>query len=470
MTHINNYRIEFSSFRDPSGFVFRTGDIILRQINHSYKEQYEYFISSGLYQSLLKDGSIIEHKETNMKPINEMGYKVIEPKRIPFISYPYEWCFSQLKEAALLTLKIHRRALDYNMILKDATAYNIQFYCGSPVFIDTLSFDFYKEGDPWFAYGQFCRHFLAPLFLMRYCDVRLLQLMRDYIDGIPLDLASNLLGKKGGFAATQHIRWHSKVIQKYSTANTGTGRSSVKLSKTQQIRIVESLIRIIESLKLKKINTEWGEYTNHVSYSEKGAKSKLDIIISMLEGLDIKVTWDLGANDGYYSRLALVDSSSEVIAFDIDQNAVERNYNKVKKTKEHLLPLLMDLTNPSPSIGFANEERKSLLYRDKPDMIFLLAVIHHLAISNNVPLEKIAKWLSQLSRYVIIEFVPKEDIQVQTLLRNRIDIFTEYDEESFRDVFSKYFDIVASQKIEDSLRTLYLLRNKSFMETEDEKK
>ena len=183
---MNKDGIESSSFRDPSGFVFWNGDTLYRQINNLYKDQYEHLMSSGLFDDLAKKKYIVQHKEVSnnvgLVDIGETAYKVIQPDRIPFISYCYEWCFGQLKDAALLTLKVHRKALDYDMILKDASTYNIQFNNSNAIFIDTLSFDFYKAGQPWVAYGQFCRHFLAPLFLMKYRDVRLLQLIKVYID------------------------------------------------------------------------------------------------------------------------------------------------------------------------------------------------------------------------------------------------------------------------------------------------
>jgi hypothetical protein len=199
-----------ASFRDPSGFLFSQGGILYRQINRSYADDYSRLMESGLYERLVKAGLLIPHVELDRAErsderseersrsavehsLNAEAFKIIQPERVPFISYPYEWSFSQLKDAALTTLSIHKRALKYNMALKDASAYNIQFVRGKPTLIDTLSFEKYKEGQPWVAYRQFCQQFLAPLALMAYRDVRLSQLLRVHIDGIPLDLASRLL-------------------------------------------------------------------------------------------------------------------------------------------------------------------------------------------------------------------------------------------------------------------------------------
>lgn len=207
----------FGSFRDPSGFVFRQDGIIYRHVNIVYKENYDYLITSGLYQDLTGRGLLIPHDEVDIDYAkSESAYKTLRPKLVEFISYPYEWCFSQLKDAALTTLQIQKRSLEYGMTLKDASAYNIQFMAGKPTLIDTLSFEKYHEGEPWVAYKQFCQHFLAPLALMSYRDIRLNQLFRIYIDGVPLDLASSLLPLRTRFNPPLlfHIHLHA-VSQKH---------------------------------------------------------------------------------------------------------------------------------------------------------------------------------------------------------------------------------------------------------------
>lgn len=182
------------SFRDPSGFIFFENGSLYRQVNIVYRENYDQLINSGLYETLVRLGLMVSHEEVDLHYARtNSAYRILKPALIPFISYPYEWCFSQLKDAALTTLEIQKKALDFGMSLKDASAYNIQFLDGKPVFIDTLSFEKYEEGQPWVAYRQFCQHFLAPLALMCFSDVRLNQLLRIYPDGIPLDLASCLL-------------------------------------------------------------------------------------------------------------------------------------------------------------------------------------------------------------------------------------------------------------------------------------
>ena len=452
--------VDPGSFRDPSGIVFKCKNKIYRQINPCYRLQYDFFMSSNLYNNLVQEKLLIAHKKVDRTGIDDRAYLILEPEIIPFISYPYEWCFEQLKDAALTTLRIQRQALDHGMILKDASSYNIQFMRGKAVHIDTLSFDFYKEGEPWVAYGQFCKHFLAPLFLMVYTDVRLLQLLRLYIDGIPLNLASKLLGGKGGFATKAHIKWHAKSIERNSLAGSSgqVSKRNLTINKYKMTALIDSLINIVSKLKLLDKQTEWGDYYNRTNYTDLAAERKTSIVSNYLKKISPSVTWDFGANDGTYSRLALLTEDSFIAAFDIDHAAVERNYTAVKYSGENMLPLQFDLTNPSPSIGFACRERGSIDSRQKPDCIILLAMIHHLAISNNLPLCIIAEWLASLCDSLIIEFVPKSDSQVQVLLATRDDIFPNYNIEGFEKAFGEYFIIHERNMIDDSERVVYYMK------------
>lgn len=457
-----NNSIEPSSFRDPSGTVYVHNGVLLRQINSCYEKQYRHMMDSRLYAELTEKGLLVRHEEKANAGITDGAYLVIQPERIPFISYPYEWSFGMLKDAALLTLRCHRLALDKGMILKDASAYNVQFFHGHPVLIDTLSFDFYQEGMPWVAYGQFCRHFVAPLLLMCNVDLRLNKLLRLYIDGVPLDLASKLLKGRGGFFAKQHIHWHAKATQRHAEDGKRAGAvKGISISKSNHIAMIDSLIRNIEALGLRNEKTEWADYYANTNYSKTASDAKALIVKEYVEAISAAHVWDLGANDGTYSRLAL-NSTADVVAFDIDALAVERNYSCVKSENLNMLPLVMDFSNPSPSIGFANEERMCMAQRQKADCVMALAIIHHLAISNNLPLERIAQWLSTLAPHLIIEFVPKEDSQVQILLATRQDIFPDYSQDGFEGAFQKEYTILDKKQIKGSMRVLYHMRSSVF--------
>lgn len=449
------------SFRDPSGFIFTEKGKVYRLVNNYYKKEYDALMSNGLYKELTDSGLLIKHKVTTHAAATIDAYKILEPEKIGFISYPYEWSFNQLKDAALLTLKIQEVAMKYGMGLKDASAYNVQFYRGKPIFIDTLSFEIVETPKPWVAYRQYCQHFLAPLALMAYIDISLSKLLRDYIDGIPLDLASRLLPRRSKlkFGIAAHIHMHAKSQKRYASA----AKSSVKtktISQNALLGIIRSLMNTTSKINWKPSKTEWSEYYTFTNYNDKSFNNKKKIIEDFIDRAKPKNVWDLGANNGLFSRIA-ADRDIQTVAFDIDPIAVEANYVKTKEVDEEtILPILMDLTNPSPDLGWAHEERESLEKRGPTDMLFALALIHHLAISNNLPLQSIADYFAKLGDYLVIEFVPKGDSQVDILLATREDIFPSYNEDGFEGAFKSAYDIVQKVKIAGSKRTLYLMKRK----------
>ena len=453
-----------ASFRDPSGFLFKREGQLYRQINRSYQADYDRLMESGLYARLVKNGKLIAHQEVDL-PAEEsqIAYRVIQPELVSFISYPYEWSFSQLKDAALLTLSIVKSALKAGLSMKDASAYNIQFQHGKPVLIDTLSFEIYQEGQPWVAYRQFCQHFLAPLALMAYRDVRLSQLMRLYIDGVPLDLASSLLPFQARLnpGLLMHLILHAAAQKKYSQNESAIPARTANMSQTSFLGLIENLESTVRGLKWKPAGTEWGSYYEATNYSDRAFEAKAATIKSLINAIQPRQVWDLGANTGVFSRLAS-EQHIETISFDIDPVAVEKNYLQVKQNQEtHLLPLVLDLTNPSPSLGWKNEERSAWIERGPVDLILALALIHHLAISNNVPLPDVAALFAQLATNLIIEFVPKEDSQVRRLLATRKDIFPTYTREGFETAFQQWFVIRDTRLVEDSQRVIYWMEHKS---------
>ncbi|HUE98325.1 MAG TPA: hypothetical protein VMN99_03665 [Anaerolineales bacterium] len=450
-----------ASFRDPSGFLFSRGGVLYRQVNRKYEPEYGRLMESGLYEKLVKARLLIPHMEVDQVPAesdpNGGAYKVIQPERVSFISYPYEWSFGQLKDAALATLSIQRRALKAGMSLKDASAYNIQFVRGKATLIDTLSFEVYKEGQPWVAYRQFCQHFLAPLALMALCDVRLNQLLRVYIDGVPLDLASELLPFKTRFhfGLLTHIHLHAGAQKRYSGAEVKSRAGRV--SRQGMTGLIDSLDSAVRKLDWKPGGTEWGNYYEITNYSDAAFEHKKGLVRDWSARVKPSIVWDLGANNGVFSRVA-GESGAYVVSSDMDPAAVEQNYRQMKSEKtENLLPLLLDLTNPSPSIGWANEERDSFGVRGPADMVLALALIHHLAISNNVPLPQLADFFSKAGKWLVIEFVPKSDGQVQRLLVSREDIFPNYTREGLETAFKQRFKICEAVNVHESERVLYLM-------------
>jgi hypothetical protein len=451
---------EQSSFRDPSGFLYFRNGQLLRQVNMKYKSDYDMLMKTSLFDELVNNGLLISHEKESVKLAlkKSIAYKVIRPEVIPFVSYPYEWSFSQLKDAALLTLEIQKIAMEKGMSLKDASAYNVQFKDGKPVFVDTLSFEKYKKGEPWVAYRQFNQHFLAPLALMVKKDVRLNNLLRLYIDGIPLDLASKLLpfGTRLSFPLLIHIHLHATSQQRYSDKKV----KKASVSEKGLMGIIDSLKKAIELLNWEAKGTEWGEYYDFTNYTKEGFEHKKELVKKYVKKTKAKNVWDLGANTGVFSFIAS-GLGAFTVSMDYDEAAIEKAYLHCKKEKEgNILPLKMDLTNPSPGIGWENEERKSLLERGPADTVLALALIHHLAISNNLPFVKIAEFFTKIGEYIVIEFVPKNDSQVQKLLRNREDVFDDYEINSFEKGFGKYFKILDKESIKESKRVLYLLKKK----------
>jgi ribosomal protein L11 methylase PrmA len=464
-TTLNKNETLPSSFRDPSGFVFSREGVIYRQINEVYKDDYNLLNDSGLYSDLTEAGLLIPHKEVSTQSQNnDQAYKIIEPKQIPFISYPYEWSFNQMMDAALITLEIQKRSLDHGMVLKDASAYNIQFINSQPVFIDTLSFEKLDEGKPWLAYRQFCQHFLAPLALMRIKDVRLNQLLKVHIDGIPLDLASKLLPFKSklSIGLLFHIHLHASAQKKYSgKPEEASKKDNKKISKRVHQGLADNLKSSVLKLGWEPSDTEWSDYYHETNYSNNAMNLKKEKVESYLIKVQPKTVWDMGANTGEFSKLS-AEMGIPTIAFDIDPACVDANYRACRnENRESILPLLMDLANPSPGIGWENRELSSLMERGLADLVMALALIHHLVISNNVPMALLAEYLAKISKHLIIEFVPKSDSQVKRLLALRKDIFTEYHIEGFISAFSAFFEIDDQYKIPESGRALFLMHPKS---------
>lgn len=440
-------KCEVSSFRDPSGAIFYEGGKLLRKINPEYHENYDYLMSSGLYKKLVDEELLIPHEVITSSPF------IIKPEFIPFISYPHEWSFSALKEAALTTLKIEKIALEYGMQLKDATAYNIQFYRGKPLLIDTLSFEKRKGALPWIAYKQFCQHFLAPLALHGYVDWRTKDFLLANIDGIPLDLAVRLLPipRLMNFGFFVHLYLHSKFQTVASVSKNSTVNASLNACKG----LIRSLESVIQSIRWKIPKTEWQDYYSDDSYTKLAFRDKQIAIEKYLLKSKPNIVWDIGCNDGFYSLIA-EKICNTVIAFDADPVCIDRLFRK----KTTILPLLMNLSAPTPSFGWASEERKSLKERGKADLVLALALIHHLLISCGIPLNKMAEYFSGLGKMLLIEFIPKEDKKFKEMTGTSQINFEEYSEETFVNSFSRYFEILDRYEIKDSIRILYLLQSK----------
>lgn len=447
-----------SSFRDTDGFVFEHAGRIMRQVNPGYVPTHERLKSSGFYTRIREQGWLIPHREI---PAGSEGFEelVLEPDQLPVITYPYEWCFGQLQDAALLTLKLQQSALDAGFSLKDASAYNIQYHEGKPVLIDTLSFETYAEGQPWAGYRQFCQHFLAPLALMACCDPRLGQLTRQHLDGVPLDLASALLPRRTWLrpGLLIHLHLHARAQSKYLNRDRKVAARPV--TRHGLLGILESLESTVRALGWKPAGTEWAAYYDHTNYDQASRQDKETVVKAWIERCQPALVWDLGANDGTFSRLA-AEHGAVTVAWDIDPSAVEQCYrHSVRAGQKQLYPALLDLTNPSPALGWNLTERQSLFERRRPDLAMALALLHHLAIGNNVPLDRCADFFKRVTDTLIIEWVPKTDSKVAALLRNRRDIFSDYDEAGFTRAFTRHYRVQERHRVKNSDRVLYFLKS-----------
>ena len=453
-----------ASFRDPSGFLFERDGILYRQVNQAYREDFDHIISSGLYQTLLESKLLVPHTEVDVAPYKPSGaYKIIQPERLGFISYPYEWSFGAFRDAALTTLRIQHMALMHGMILKDASAYNIQFHHGKAILIDSLSFQRWRDGRPWDGYRQFCQHFLAPLALMAYRDIRLSQLLTSFLDGIPLDLASRLLPARTYFRLPllTHIHLHSKMQLRATISKpTLPDTSSRKITKNSLLGMNEDLQRGIKALRWDPGQTRWADYYETFSYTDESIEHKDALVREFIATVKPNAVWDIGANTGRFSRIAS-NQGIFTVSMDNDPGAVEANYQMaISSDEKSILPLVLDLTNPSPSLGWRLHERNSLLERGPVDAILALALIHHLAIGNNVPLLEIARYFSDLSPWLLIEFIPKDDVQVQRMLSVREDIFDAYTQAGFEEAFGNLYKIIRKDIVQGSSRVLYTMKRR----------
>ncbi|QNJ98219.1 hypothetical protein ALE3EI_1667 [Constantimarinum furrinae] len=450
-----------ASFRDPSGYMFHDGETLRRVIHPIYFPQYNKLKDSGFFKTLIDKGLLIGHEETSASAENI----IITPEKIPFITNPYEWSFEQYKHAALHTLKIQKYALSKGFILKDASAYNVTFHKGKPVFIDTLSFDFYEEDTPWRAYKQFITHFFGPLVLAKFHGTEVFKMMQTHIDGIPVKLIASMLPGKTKLSSTLYTNIHllAKMESKHSEdykAETKVAR----LSKKAQSNILESLFDYIKKLELKEV-TEWGNYYDKTNYDTEAFTAKKELIKSWVSPLQPKTLIDVGGNDGTFARTVL-DTVPHVMVTDIDPNAVDHNYRTALKNNEYnMLPFVCDVLQPAPGIGFNNTERSSLIERLRdyaPDVTMALALIHHITLSGNVPFEKSAEFFSKFSKHLIIEFPTRTDSWVESLLvrkREFINHFDFYREEEFEKGYNKYFSLEKKEAVAGTKRILYLYKN-----------
>jgi hypothetical protein len=453
------YKKHPASYRDPSGFVFERDGIYYRQVNKLYAADYEWLIKSGLYDLLVKEKKLLPHIEVEENLTGEENwYRTLLPEQLHFISYPYEWCFSQWKDAALLTLELVQKALEHDMILKDATPFNIQFVNGAPLLIDSLSFEKYDETKPWIAYHQFAECFIAPLLLARYQSADILRMFQLYPDGMPLRFVSKLLPFKSLF--NLNVWLHIRLPNMLSAGRDDNQKKSPVFSRQKMKHLISNLYSFVQSLSLPPVRTQWNNYYDETILSGEYASAKKKIIEDWLHGLPGKTVLDIGTNTGLFAHSA-ASARKYTIAIDADIACIDKLYNDCKEKKiNNIIPLCNDIANPAPPIGWENEERTAFLERARPDIVLALALVHHLVIGRNIGFDQIAHVLNNLAPTLIIEFIPAEDPKIQLLCSQKHQVNGRYSESLFIGAFEQKFTLQKKHTIPDTGRILFLMERK----------
>lgn len=456
--------VESGSFRDRHGRVYYTPDGIVRGLDEKSLSDWRLLSKTKFFEKFTASGNLVRTEEIPNPGLNDQWAGYLRHKRVPFISYPFEWSFGMLKDAALLQLRLLEAALQENMVLKDSTSYNIQFVGAKPVFIDIPSFEPYVAGSPWAGYLQFCKLFLYPLLLQAHKDIPFHTWMRGNIDGIepgeirPMFTTKDYL-KPG---VLMDVVMQAKLQAKYANSDKNIRGDIRKTGFNTNLILgnVRRLKSIVGKLQWKSAKSTWSDYARVNSYSDADSEQKAAIVTKFVGEKDRDLVWDLGCNTGRFSRIA-AERAKMVVSMDSDHLAVEMLYKKGKEEKNgKILPLVMNLANTSPGLGWRGRERKAITDRGKPDLVLALALIHHMVISANIPLAECIDWFASLGGDLVIEFVTKNDPMVKKLLLNKDDQYTEYTKEFCETELKKHYASVVCEPLGSGTRFLYFGRMK----------
>jgi hypothetical protein len=461
-------QLEPGSFRDPDSRVFYAGDSVLRVLSEQGRKDWEDLASSALFAEATAAGQIVATEMTDGEAgiegvLESRGAAVLRHELIPFVSYAYEWPFGMLKDAALLQLHLLRRALAEGLILKDSSPYNVQWRGSQPVFIDVGSFERLRAGEPWAGYRQFCMLFLYPLMMRAYKGVSFRPWLRGSLDGIaPRDFAA-LMSLRDFFrrGVPTHVLLHARLDRRHEASDHDVRGELRKAGFRKELieANVRGLEKTVRRLEWEPPASVWTEYGRTTTYSDSDADRKEQIVRSALGARRLGLVWDLGANDGRYSRLA-AEQADYVVATDADEAVVESLYGALKQEgQRRILALTLDITDPSPGLGWRGAERKPLVDRGSPDLTLCLALVHHVSISGNVPLADFLDWLYGLETALVIEFPTRKDPMVRRLLaRKRDDAHPDYHLDWFERCLAERFEIERSEELAGGERVIYVAR------------
>ena len=453
---------ESGSFRDPAGTIFYINDRIFRKINKVGANRVNFLENKKILNESIKADYLIQTKILSDDEKNKLNLNlsdiILEHKKIPYISYPYEWSFNQLKTAAIFHLDFNLFLLDLGATLIDASAFNIQYIGSKPIFIDTLSIEKYKDGEPWKGHKQFCENFLNPLILKSKKGIKFNNWFKGNLEGIQTDDLDKILNifDKFSYNIFIHVYLLNKLDQKFTSNKSLKPINKKKnFSKKNLVLILKQLKRFISKLEDHKSISTWDDYSKNNSYTELEENKKKQVVKDFIKKNNFNLIADLGCNDGEYSELSLKNGCKSVIGFDFDINTINQAHKKALTKNLNFLPLFFDASNPSGNIGWNEKERKSFKTRAKFDAILALAFKHHLAIAKNIPLKEVINWLVSLAPTGLIEFVPKNDLTIIKMLELKGDIFPNYTIENFENALSLKSKILSKNKVSDSGRILY---------------
>jgi hypothetical protein len=463
-------RIEPGSFRDPESRVFYAGDGVYRALSQEGLSDFETLSQKRFWKRSSDEGEIVrtelvEDPESLPEGLVKEAAGVLRHERIPFVSYPYEWTFSMLKDAALLQLDLNLAALEEDMILKDSTPYNVQFKGAQPVFVDVGSFERLREGEPWVGYRQFCMLYLYPLLLLSAKDVAPHALLRGAIDGISPAQMRGMVSFRDRFRRGFYVNvfLHAKLERRHGDRGREVKEEVRKAGFKKELIVanVRRMRKLVARLEWSPPQGVWVAYGERNSYTDDDARRKGEFVREVCTSQPWQLTWDIGANNGRYSRIA-AEGSDYVLAVDADQGPVELLYRTLRdEGDEKILTLTMNLADPSPGLGWRGVERKALPDRGRPDLVLALALIHHVAIAANVPVREFISWLASLETSLVIEFPTREDPMVRKLLGpKREGLHPDYERGNFEHELSAAFDVERRERLESGTRLLYFARPK----------
>jgi hypothetical protein len=461
---------EQGSFRDWDARVFEEDGRVLRALSPEGFADWQALSGSELFATFTGDGRLVRSVQADdemlaaVRQADPAGgwVAVLDHERIPFVSYPYEWPFSMLQDAALLQLELTTGALEEGLMVKDATPYNVQWRGSSPVFVDIGSFERGRPGEPWAGYRQFCTLYLYPLMLEAYRGVPFQPWLRGSVDGItPRDFRA-LFTRRDAVrpGMLKHVFLHASLERRYARSGSDEVRGDLEEAGFGDALVaanLRQLTKLVTRLRSRRGESAWGDYRSTCTYEDDDTAAKEDFVRRAVGRQRRSLVWDLGCNDGRHSRIA-AEHAETTVAIDSDAGVVDVLYRSLREEGHRaILPLVVDLASPSPSLGWRNAERATLEARGRPDFVLALAVVHHLSITHNIPLREIVDWLRNLECEVVVEFPHRDDPMVQRLLEaKRSDAHPDYELSTFESLLADRFHVDESLRLASGTRTLFL--------------